>query len=382
MTIPYTVAGMDPEALTFDPDASQSEITLVCYDGEKLLEEHNVEMTRVVSQLEKWPVVWVNVEGLGSSKKIKWLGDLFKIHPLALEDIVTVHQRAKYETFDDCCFFIAHMMEAKGELMQEQVSLYFNKNVVLTFQEGPIDATKPVLERIRKAQGRLRSSGADYLAYAIIDSIIDLYFPVLEYFGEKLENLEDAILDRPDKRTVSSLHMIKRELLTMRRALFPLREALSSMMRSSPAFFTPDTLLHLRDSHDHVVQITDFIDTYRELCSDLMDVYLSSMSNRLSEVMKVLTVITTICAPPTLVAGIYGMNFNPDSSPYNMPELNWYFGYPLALVLMVALSAALFMFILKPLKQLEGSTIIPSNVPPPPQVSPAQSDKVNGNGAS
>ncbi|MBX9941034.1 MAG: magnesium/cobalt transporter CorA [Candidatus Obscuribacterales bacterium] len=354
MTIPYMVAGVGPESLTFDPEAAQTEISLICYDGERLLEEHRVEITRVVSQLEKWPVVWINVEGLASDKKIKWLGDLFKIHPLALEDIVTVHQRAKFETYDDCCFFIAHMMEAKDELKQEQVSLYFNSKFVITFQEGPIDATKPVLERIRKGQGRMRSAGADYLAYAIIDSVIDCYYPILEYFGEKLENMEDEILDAPSKRTVTKLHSIKRELLAMRRALFPLREALSSMLRNSPDYFTADTLLHLRDSHDHVVQIADFIDTYRELCSDLMDVYLSTTSNRLSEVMKVLTVITTVCAPPTLVAGIYGMNFNPESSPYNMPELNWFYGYPIAIVLMVSLSAALFMFILKPLKRLES----------------------------
>ena len=144
----------------------------------------------------------------------------------------------------------------------------------------------------------------------------------------------------------------------MRRALFPLREALSSMMRISPDILSADTLLHMRDSHDHVVQITDFIDTYRELCSDLMDVYLSSVSNRLSDVMKVLTVITTVCAPPTLVAGIYGMNFNPESSPYNMPELNWYYGYPFAMILMLVLSVGLFMFILKPLKQIESGSVL------------------------
>lgn len=375
MTIPYTVTGLAPESVTFDPEAAQSVISLVAYDGDKLIEEHNVEMMRIVPLIDKYPVLWLNIEGLGSSQKIKWLAELFKIHPLAIEDIVTVHQRAKFEQYDDGCFFIAHMMEAKTELASEQVSLYFGKNFVLTFQEGPIDATRPVLERIRKGQGRLRQSGADYLAYAIIDSVIDCYYPVLEYFGEKLEALEDDILDNPNKRTVSALHLVKRELLSMRRTLFPMREAISSMMRMAPDYFTPDTLLHMRDSHDHVIQITDFIDTYRELCSDLMDVYLSSISNRLSEVMKVLTVITTICAPPTLVAGIYGMNFNPDASPFNMPELNWYYGYPLAIFLMVITSAALCMFILKPLKQLERKAVVPEfdrsqgvTAPPPPHL--------------
>ena len=191
----------------------------------------------------------------------------------------------------------------------------------------------------------MRRLGPDYLAYAIIDSIIDGYYPMLESFGERLENIEDEILEHPDRRTMSQVHVMKRELLSMRRALFPLREALSAILRVSPESFSEDTMLHLRDCYDHVVQITDFIETYRELASDLMDVYLSSISYKLNEVMKVLTIITTICAPPTLIAGIYGMNFRTDKSPFNMPELSWYFGYPFAVILMILSSLAMFLVI-------------------------------------
>jgi magnesium transporter len=226
----------------------------------------------------------------------------------------------------------------------EQISMYVGSNFVVTFQEGPVDATKPVLDRIRKGRGLLRSRGSDYLTYAIIDSIIDAYYPVLEIFGERLEVIEDRILENPSKRIVSQVHIAKRELLGLRRALFPLREALGAILRTSPTNFTAETLLHLRDCYDHVIQITDLIETYRELCSDLMDVYLSSISNRLNEVMKTLTVVTTICAPPTLIAGIYGMNFHPNS-PYNMPELSWTYGYFFALALM-AITSTLMLFLL------------------------------------
>jgi len=262
-----------------------------------------------------------------------------------MEDIVSVHQRSKYESYDDHFFLIVHMLEAREEIITEQVAIYVGKDFVLTFQEGPIDATTPVLERLEKGQGRLRRLGADYLAYAIIDSVIDCYYPILEEFGERLENIEDEILDHPDRRTMSQVHAIKRELLSLRRTLFPLREAMSSLLRVAPDSFTSDTMLHLRDCYDHVVQITDFIETYRELAADLMDVYLSSISFKLNEVMKLLTVITTICAPPTLIAGIYGMNFKTDVSRFNMPELSWPLGYPFALALMLFTSVCMYLVI-------------------------------------
>lgn len=347
-------AGLGPDNVIFDPEAPQSQVSFIAYDANKVLEEPNSDLASIGANFGKWPVLWVNVEGLGSPDIIKGLGEIFNIHPLAMEDIIHLHQRAKFEQYEENFFLVAHMIEGKGTnishldaqemVATEQISMYVGSNFVVTFQEGPVDATKPVIDRLRKGQGLLRSRGSDYLTYAIIDSIIDAYYPVLEVFGERLEVVEDRILEDPTKRLVSQVHIAKRELLALRRALFPLREALGSILRTSPVNFTAETLLHLRDCYDHVIQITDLIETYRELCSDLMDVYLSSISNRLNEVMKMLTVITTICAPPTLIAGIYGMNFHTDS-PYNMPELSWTYGYFFALALM-AISSTVMLILL------------------------------------
>ncbi|MBU6453786.1 MAG: magnesium/cobalt transporter CorA [Cyanobacteria bacterium REEB67] len=339
---PQVVRGGYPEFVNFDPGAPKSEAFFVAYSENSFIKRTIVDTKELESQVGQWPVIWVNIEGLGSSELLQNMQRIFKVHPLAMEDIISVHQRAKYETYDDNFFLIAHMLEAREELVTEQVAIYAGRGFVVTFQEGPIDATTPVLERLEKGQGRLRRLGADYLVYAIIDGIIDGYYPMLENFGERLEDIEDQILEHPDRRTMAQVHVMKRELLSMRRALFPLREALSSILRVAPDSFSDDTMLHLRDCYDHVVQITDFIETYRELASDLMDVYLSSISLRLNEVMKVLTIITTICAPPTLIAGIYGMNFKTEVSPFNMPELSWFFGYPFALLLMALSSFCMF----------------------------------------
>lgn len=351
-----SAAGSGPENVIFDPEAPLSQVTYVAYDGTRLVEEAVADLTAIEANFGKWPVLWVNVEGLGSPDIIKRLGEIFSIHPLAMEDIIHLHQRAKFEQYDENFFLVAHMIEGKAGnpsnlvtqemVATEQISMYVGSNFVVTFQEGPVDATKPVLDRLRKGRGLLRSRGSDYLTYAIIDSIIDAYYPVLEAFGERMEVIEDRILEEPSKRLVSQVHIAKRELLGLRRALFPLREALGSILRTSPANFTAETLLHLRDCYDHVIQITDLIETYRELCSDLMDVYLSSISNRLNEVMKMLTIITTICAPPTLIAGIYGMNFHTDS-PYNMPELSWSYGYFFALALMAITSSLMLLLLFR-----------------------------------
>ncbi|MBS1995217.1 MAG: magnesium/cobalt transporter CorA [Cyanobacteria bacterium SZAS LIN-2] len=343
---PKVVPGSYPEHVRFDPNAAKSVVTYAAYDETKFIEGRVETAAELEAMVGKWTVLWVNVEGLGSAEIVKEMQRIFSIHPLAMEDIVTVHQRSKYETYDENFFLIGHMLEDRGhELVTEQVALYVGKGFVLTFQEGPIDCTTPVLERLEKGQGRLRKLGADYLAYSIIDSLIDCYYPILEDFGERLEILEDEILDHPDRRTMQQVHLIKRELLSLRRTLFPLREAMNQILRAAPDSFSADTMLHLRDCYDHVVQITDFIETYRELAADLMDVYLSSISFRLNEVMKVLTVITTICAPPTLIAGIYGMNFKSEASNFNMPELNWVYGYPFALGLMVLTSLVMFFVI-------------------------------------
>jgi magnesium transporter len=240
---------------------------------------------------------------------------------------------------------VLRMLTAAERLEAEQLSLFLGDRFVVTFQEGkPGDSLEPVRKRLRESAGKLRTLGADYLAYALIDAVIDGYFPVLEEYGERLETLEDEILDKPGAGTIARLHGIKRDLLEVRRAVWPLREALAALDRDPGELVTAETRVFLRDCYDHVVRVMDLVETYRELCADLMDVYLSSVSNRLNEVMRVLTVFSAIFIPLTFIAGVYGMNFHTDASPWNMPELAWKWGYPFCLGLMLATAGGLLVF--------------------------------------
>ncbi len=320
-------------------DAPPPVINVVAYSPTELVEKEVKKPSEIEIFLKKYPVTWVNVDGLGDAGVIMEIGQMFKIHNLALEDVMTFHQRAKVEMYDDQYYIVAHMLKwIDEEIKIEQLNIFLGKNFVVTFQDGPIDCMDPARERIRKGTGRLRSSGPDYLAYSLLDTVIDSYFPILENYGDSLEDLEALIIEKPSRSVIGKIHKIKRDLLILRRSIWPLREAVNSLLRDTPDAFNKETLIHFRDCYDHAVQILDFIETYRELSADLQDVYLSSISNRMNEVMKVLTIITTLCVPPTLVAGIYGMNFDNNVSPYNMPELRWHFGYPFALGLMVIIA--------------------------------------------
>ncbi len=330
--------GSAPGTLIPSPDAVQSKLEVIVYGPDGFEEKELKEPEEVRQFIGKWPVVWFNVEGLGSAEVVKRIGDIFSIHHLALEDVLNVHERAKIERYNEDLFMVMHMMEVKEHLETEQLSVFSGPHFVVTFQEGPIDTLDPARERIRKGQGHIRQLGSDYLVYSIVDSVLDNYFPILEVYGETLDKLEDEIISKPSSEVVASVHAVKRELLTLRRAVWPLREAINALIRDTELTFSEETRIHLRDCYDHAVRIIDFIETYRELAADLMDVYLSSLSNRMNEVMKVLTIITTLFVPPTLIAGIYGMNFNTEISRYNMPELNWIFGYPFALLLMFLLT--------------------------------------------
>lgn len=332
--------GSAPGTLIAAPEAVKSTIDVIAYGPDGFVERRLEEASELSQYIGKWPVVWVNIEGLGSTDLIKSVGEIFSIHHLALEDILNVHERAKIERYGDDLFLVMHMMEIGDHLESEQLSVFSGKHFVVTFQEGPIDTLDPARDRIRKGAGKIRQLGSDYLVYSIIDSVLDNYFPILEVYGETLDKLEDDILSNPSTEVVANVHAVKRELISLRRAVWPLREAINALIRDMEVTFSEETRIHLRDCYDHAVRIIDFIETYRELAADLMDVYLSSLSNRMNEVMKVLTIITTLFVPPTLIAGIYGMNFNTEISKYNMPELNWYLGYPFALVLMLIVSLA------------------------------------------
>jgi len=297
---------------------------------------------RVITDLDdidhfvsKYAVTWINVDGSGDATTITRIGQRFELHPLALEDVVNAYQRAKMEDYQDHVFVTARMPLPCPRLETEQISIFFGRNFVVTFQEQPGgDVLDPVRERIRSARGRIRQAGPDYLAYALVDSVIDSYFPFLEKHGDELDQLEHELLTRPKVAHMVRIHEIKRDLVFMRRIMWNLREAVGLLMRDTTQFVTPETRLHLRDCYDHTVQILDLSDNNRELCTSLLEIYRTGMSARTNEIMKVLTIISTIFIPLTFIVGVYGMNFDPDTSPYNMPELRWYWGYPFALLLM------------------------------------------------
>lgn len=340
--------GAAPGTLTHDPEAPKPVIHVFGYGPEKCHEQRIDNVRSLREMIGKWPVLWVNVEGLGDAKVVSEIGEIFNLHPLALEDVLNVHQRPKVEEYPDNLFIVLRMASLHGGVLEtEQIGMFQGKNFIITFQEhGPVgekagDPFGPIRDRIRKGVGRVREGTADYFAYCLIDAIIDHYFPILEEFGEKLESLEDEVLLSPTRETVARMHMIKRDLLTLRRAMWPMRDTLNSLLRGTTPLVSASTQLYLRDCYDHTVRIIDLIEMYRELGADLMDVYLSSISNRMNEIMKVLTVIATIFIPLTFITGLYGMNFNTEKSPWNMPELNWRFGYPAVLLVMVTIAAGL-----------------------------------------
>jgi len=339
-----TSPGAPPGSLVVDPHAPLPIIRVIAYGSEAVHEELVEDVSRIGSYLGRQPVTWVNVDGLGDAAVIRKLGEIFGIHRLALEDIINSHQRAKVDQYDNHLFVVGRMVEMADHVETEQLSLFLGKSYVLTFQERVGDAFDPVRERIRKAGGRVRNAGPDYLAYALIDAFIDNYFPVLEKYGERLESIEEDVLSRPEPVLVSRMHEVKRDLLTLRRAIWPLRETINSLVREPSPFISDETRVYFRDCYDHTIQIIDLLENYRDVASGLMEVYLSSASNRLNEIMKILTMFTAFFIPLSLIAGIYGMNFNTARSPFNMPELNWYLGYPFVLGLMATVALGMVTF--------------------------------------
>ncbi len=336
-----TPPGSPPGTLLPDPDAGPPRISIIAYGPDGLVESDVESVEDIRPYLAAWPNTWVNVDGLGDVGVIQELGALLDLHRLALEDVINLHQRAKVDDYGDRVFIVTHMASLVDlDLQIEQMSLFVGPNFLLSFQHLPGDCLDPVRMRLRGGNGNLRRSGPDYLAYALIDAALDGCFPVLEVFGERLEELEVGILDEPTVQTRQQIHEIRHGLLTMRRTIWPQREALNQLVRDPIPLVTSDTRIYLRDAYDHVIQIIDLVEAYREFASDLTDLYLSSISYRMNEIMKVLTIISTIFIPLSFVAGVYGMNFN-TRWPLNMPELNWPFGYFFALGLMLAVALTL-----------------------------------------
>ena len=342
-----TRPGAAPGTVAVDPLAHATAVDLFGYGPDGYVEEKNVTPERVVECLASWPIAWVNVEGLADAGVLRRLADIFRLHPLVREDVVNVHQRPKVEPYEDQLFIVTRMMslaDQGDEVEHEQLSIVLGRNFVVTFQDRPGDVLDPVRERIRTG-APIRRSGPDHLAYALVDAVVDHYFPVLERFGERIEALEEEVIARPDSVTLAKIHQAKRDLLLVRRAAWPQRDALAELSRDSLTLISPATRVYLRDCYDHSVQVIDLLESFREMTSALLEIHVSMLSNRLNEVMKVLTIFSTIFIPLTFITSLYGMNFDPDSSPWNMPELRWVYGYPFVLGLMLGVAAFTFGYI-------------------------------------
>ncbi|MBD2629316.1 magnesium/cobalt transporter CorA [Trichormus variabilis] len=344
----YHQPGTLPGTIIIDENAEQPIIFLIDYNQTNFIREQITNPEDCLNYLDTESVSWVDVQGLGNRDILERLGKVFDLHPLVLEDVVNMTERPKIEDYEDQLLIIARMVVPKEKgygFYSEQVSLVLAKYYLLTVQEeAEHDCLEGVRVRIEKNKGIIRKAGADYLAYSLLDAIIDGFFPVLELYGEQIEELEQEVIIRPTPQTLRKIYQIRRELLQLRRAIWPQRDAINSLIRDGSELIGDEVRIYLRDCYDHTVQVMDMVETYRELSSGLMDVYLSAVSNKMNEIMKLLTVVSSIFIPLTFVAGIYGMNFNTEKSPYNMPELNWYWGYPLCLAFMAMIAGILIFF--------------------------------------
>lgn len=321
------------------PDLVAPKSIHVIHYTQESLEETDVEFAEDLARFRKaGGVTWVNVDGLGNPDLVAEIGRVFELHDLALEDVCSLRQRPKVEHYPTHLYVVMKSLRWEGEFATEQVSIFLGPGFVLTFHERPGDALDPVRERLRAGTGPLRGEGADYLMYAIIDAIVDGYFPFLERVGEVVEDVENEVIAKPTRRTVARIHEIKRDLFDVRRVAWPLRDALGVLLRDEPAVVGKTARLYLRDVYDHVVLVLDIVETYRDLVAGLTDVYISSIDLRTQEVMKVLTVIATVFMPISFIASLYGMNFK------HMPELDRPWAYPAALALMALIVTVMLLW--------------------------------------
>jgi magnesium transporter len=345
----YHQPGTPPATLVVPPEhvGRKPVITLIEYDAYSIEERQVDSIEEVFGCLDNDKVSWINVDGLGDIHTLQQLGLQFRIHPLALEDILTAGQRPKLDEYDGQLFIVLQMAyeDKDEELIFEQVSLLIGEGYLITIQEEPgRDVFNPVRQRLREGGGNARFMKSDYLAYALIDAMVDHYFPIVESLGECLESIENTLLEHPDREKLRDVHDLKQALSQLRRVIWPTRDLLGRLMRDETGVIAERTKPFLRDCYDHSVSIIDLLESYRDATGNIMELYVSSLSMRTSEVMRVLTVISSIFIPLTFVVGIYGMNFNPEASPFNMPELNWPFGYPAIMLLMFGIAIGMVLF--------------------------------------
>ncbi|MFW6189912.1 MAG: magnesium/cobalt transporter CorA [Planctomycetota bacterium] len=324
--------------------AEKVRIRVMTYNAEGAEERDVEKVEECFPLLDESRVTWINVDGLHQVEVIEALGKHFGVHPLVIEDIANTGQRPKTEDYDNHLYVVLKMLyttEEQDGIEAEQVSLILGENFVISFQEREGDVFEPVRERIRAGKGRIRTMGTDYLVYSLMDAIVDGYFLICETFGERVEELEDEVVVDPDTGTSRDIHALKREIIQLRKSIWPLREVISGLQRVESKLIGESTQIYLRDVYDHTIQVIDTIESFRDMVSGLLDIYLSSLSNRMNEVMKVLTIIATLFIPLTFIAGVYGMNFQ------YMPELDWRWGYPAVLGVMLAMTVGMLFYFRK-----------------------------------
>ncbi|MGH7494008.1 MAG: magnesium/cobalt transporter CorA [bacterium] len=339
-------AGLPPGTLIHvgEQKTETIKITLTDYDAAGVREQEIRTPEECFPYRDRPTVTWINVDGLHQVEAIARIGQHFGLHPLVMEDVVNTEQRPKLEDFGQYIFIVTKMLsydEKLESIQTEQISFVLGSKFVLTFQEGSEDDFAPVRARLKNENSRLRRMGADYLLYTLIDAVVDNYFVVLDKIGERIEEVEEILLTQHAHANLQIIHDLRRHMIVLRKSIWPLREVITALARRETPLIKEETVIYLRDVYDHTVRLIDTIESNRELFSALMDIYLTSLSNRLNEVMKMLTIISTIFMPLSFIAGIYGMNFD------HMPELRWPWGYPLILVLMISLGVGMLVYFRK-----------------------------------
>ncbi|WP_204106852.1 MULTISPECIES: magnesium/cobalt transporter CorA [Spirulina sp. CCY15215] len=334
--------GSEPGTLNIDPDALPTQIVLIDYNSDRATRRTDISPQECIPYLDTESVSWFDVQGLGTENILQQVGQICQLHPLVLEDVVNVPQRPKMEDYKEQLLIIVQMVlpnPGKEGFFNEQVGFVLGQHYLITFQEEPTrDCFEPVRSRIRSNTGKVCQLGADYLAYLLLDAVIDNFFPVLEDYGERIDILEDEVLKNPQRAILEDIYDVRRELLALRRAIWPLRSTINALIREDTSLISPEVQVYFRDCYDHIIQLLDIVETYRELSSSLMDVYMSAVNNKVNEVVNLLTIISTIFIPLTFIVGVYGMNFKV------MPELDWKWGYATIWGIMILIAIALIIF--------------------------------------
>jgi len=343
----FTRPGTAPGDLTV-PEGEErvpATLTLVDYDANQIVEKPSCTLEEARKYFESSRTTWLHVQGSPSESLLRAIGEAYALHPLALEDVLHVGQRAKLEAYDEQLFTVLGVPESRLAMIgTAQLSLFLGDTWLVSFYSGREDPFEAVRQRLRANDSRMRRRGPDYLYYALLDYAIDLIFPQMEILADRIEALELTVFDEPERRSLDDIHRLKRELVLLRRLVWPQRDTMNSLIRDEHPLISKETRLYLRDCYDHSVHALDLVESYREMASSLLEIYLSSLSNRLNDVMKVLTIIATVFIPLSFIVGVYGMNFDRSAGPWSMPELGMPYGYPMLWLIMLLIVAGMLYY--------------------------------------